>query len=171
MISSLWAILAVILFVAQFASGVFDLLFVAIAALLVAAASAIIPGFGDAIWLQVLSWVVTSFAGVYVFRKRFRHLFRGEEIKQEKSQHAGLKATVIEVIGPGRAGRIKFQGTTWSATSIDEEIAAGAEVYILELEGMNYVVTSRLLDEETIEGPAPGNRLEEPGKGEGDKRL
>jgi membrane protein implicated in regulation of membrane protease activity len=156
MITTLWAILAVILFVSQFASGVFDLLFVAVAAMLVAIASAVVPGFADAIWLQVLLWVAGSFASVWAFRKRFRKLFRGEELVKDKQKYVGEKARVIEAITPDRPGRISFQGTSWTALSIGEAIPAGVEVFIIEHEDMNFTVTQRLLDDDGRNPPIDG---------------
>lgn len=166
MFSALWAILAVVLFGAQFVTGVFDLLFVAVSALFVALGVALIPGFDQAVWLQVLVWVATSFLSVWAFRKRFRKLFRGEELKQEKNHDSGLKAQVIEAIAPGKPGRITFHGTSWTAFSIDEDIPAGTEVYILEQDGMNYTVASRLLEDDGPPGSLPppqaGDKLEGP---------
>ncbi len=157
MAGTIWAILAVLFFVAQFVTGVFDLVFIAAAALLVATAAAIIPGFGDSAWLQILFWVAGSFGSVYLFRKKFRHLFRGEELQVDKSLHAGQKAKVIEAIGHDTPGRITFHGTSWEAASIGEEIPAGAEVYILEQEGMSFTVSQRFLED-----AAPEIRLDSP---------
>ena len=145
--SLIWAILAVLLFIVQFSTGVFDLLFLGIAALLVATAAALIPGFSGMIGLQVVLFVVGSFGTLALFRKRFRTLFRGEEIKIEADEHAGKTAHVTEEISPGREGRISFQGTTWTAMSHDETIPVGTEVYILEKAESVFYVTSHLLDD------------------------
>ena len=166
MFSTLWAILAVILFGAQFITGVFDLLFVAVSALFVALGVAIIPGFDQAVWLQVLVWIASSFFSVWAFRKRFRKLFRGEELQPEKNRNSGEKARVIEAISPEKPGRISFRGTSWTALSIDEDIAVGTEVYILELDGLNYTVSSRLLEDDLpstrLSAPSAGDKLEGP---------
>ena len=145
--SLIWAILAVLLFIVQFSTGVFDLLFLAIAALFVATAAALIPGFSGLIGLQVVLFVLGSFGTLALFRKRFRKLFRGEELKVEADEHAGKLAHVTEEIGPGREGRISFQGTTWTAISHDETIPVGTEVCILEKVESVFYVTGHMLDE------------------------
>ena len=57
MAAILWAVFALALFGVQFATGLIDLVFLGIAALLTAALSAIIPGFGGAFWLDLYVYV------------------------------------------------------------------------------------------------------------------
>ncbi|EGC77264.1 hypothetical protein HMPREF9353_01614 [Treponema denticola F0402] len=49
-------------------------------------------------------------------------------------------ADVIETVFHNKEGRIKYQGTTWSARSLSEEIPAGSMVRVLRREGLTYIV-------------------------------
>ena len=148
MAAILWAVFALALFGVQFATGLIDLVFLGIAALLTAALSAIVPGFGGAFWLQAATWLVTSFLTLIFLRKRFRKLFKGDELKTIRDEYSGREALVVEAISPGHPGRISFQGTTWTAVSLDEEIAVGARAFILEQQDMHFVVASKLIGED-----------------------
>lgn len=152
--SLFWAIFAVLLFIIQFSTGVFDLVFLGLAALLVAGATALIPGFSGLIWLQVILFVLSSFGSLVVFRRRFKKLFRGDELLITSTEHAGQVAQVIEAIAPGQEGRISFHGTSWAATSHDETIPVGATVTILEKTDLVFYVTARPLDEPDSPGGA-----------------
>lgn len=154
--SLIWGLLGLALIVAQLSTGFFDLLFLAVAALMVATGAAIIPGFGDNIALQVVSWLVCSFGAVLVFRRRFPLLFKGKELLLGTSDHSGKSVLVVEDVSPDAEGRIRFQGTTWQAYSLGETLTAGSSAYILEQDGMKFLVTSRLTDE-----VAENNKLEE----------
>lgn len=122
-----------------------DLFLLGIAALFTAGLTAIIPGLGDLFWLQVPIWVASSFVTLVLLRKRFRKLFKGDEVKPVRDAESGREVLVIETVSPGKPGRISFKGTSWTATSLDEEIPAGSKAFILEQDGMSFVVASRLL--------------------------
>ena len=86
-----------------------------------------------------------SLAGL---RKYFAKAFKGKLITGlDDSAVVGMKATVIEEITPEKPGRIRFQGTTWTALSFDEILPVGKTVEILQKEGLKFTVTSSLLEE------------------------
>lgn len=183
MLGFIWIIAAFLLVALQFTVGVFDLIFPAMAALLTGLCTLLIPGLADAWALQVLVWTVSGFLSVFFLRKRLTRLFKGDEVKpgSDRLEHAGQKALVLEDIAPGRPGRVKFHGTSWKALSLDEVIPTGAWVYIMEKQGMNYLVSRKLLEEDEtamqeVESVVRDTGLLAPGAGtgpsgtEGDRR-
>jgi len=150
MVGVIWAIVALLMFVVQFGAGIFDFLFPAIAALLTAVLSFTIPGLASLWWLQIGIWALSTFGSVFFLRRRLGKLFKGELLDSDRDRLAnvGQKALVLEDIRPGKEGRIKFHGTSWKASSLDEEIPAGLQVYIMEQQGMSFLVSRKLFEDE-----------------------
>ncbi|TWX72993.1 NfeD family protein [Colwellia sp. C1TZA3] len=78
---------------------------------------------------------------VYFITERF---FAGETIIEniyEEVDIYGKKVRVLEQIGPGtQAGRVEYQGTTWTALSDGSIIQAGSEAAIVCKENISLVV-------------------------------
>ncbi|MBA6327752.1 NfeD family protein [Colwellia sp. MB02u-6] len=78
---------------------------------------------------------------VYFITERF---FAGETIVEniyEEVDIYGKKVHVLEQIGPGtQAGRVEYQGTTWTALSDGSIIQAGSEATIVCKENISLVV-------------------------------
>ena len=78
---------------------------------------------------------------VYFITERF---FAGETIVEniyEEVDIYGKKVLVLEQIGPGtQAGRVEYQGTTWTALSDGSIIQAGSEAAIVCKENISLVV-------------------------------
>ena len=78
---------------------------------------------------------------VYFITERF---FAGETIVEniyEEVNIYGKKVRVLEQIGPGtQAGRVEYQGTTWTALSDGSIIQAGSEAAIVCKENISLVV-------------------------------
>jgi membrane protein implicated in regulation of membrane protease activity len=78
---------------------------------------------------------------VYFITERF---FAGETIVEnihEEVDIFGKKVRVLEQIGPGtQAGRVEYQGTTWTALSDGSIIQAGSEAAIVCKENISLVV-------------------------------
>lgn len=154
MAALIWAGISLLLFILQFGLGVFDFLFPALAAGLTALVSLVVPGLGGIWWIQVLSFTAATVASVLVFRRKFRTLFQGDTISPESHRldWTGKRALVLEAIAPGKPGRIKFRGTSWKASSLDESIPEGVEVCIVEQDGMSCLVSRQLvLDQEAVD--------------------
>lgn len=148
MIGLLWGILGFVLIGVHITFNQLEFLFPAVGAILVALVTSFVPGMDQNLPLQVGIWVAVSFLSLIFFRRKFKKSFQGKEIKDERDEFSGQKATVLEAIAPGKSGRIKFQGTSWTALSETEHLTEGTEVQILEKVGMGFVVTGQDLDEE-----------------------
>ena len=102
----------------------------------------LIPFINQALWFQIIIFVIFSVLSLAFLRKRFTPIFRGTIFYPDKKsgKEEDEFADVIETVFHNKEGRIKYQGTTWSARSISEEIPEGSMVRVLRREGLTYIV-------------------------------
>ena len=89
--------------------------------------------FGSTLQMQIIIFGVSSLALILLLRKFMATVFRGSSIddsSEEEDPAIGALAEVVEAITPPHQGRIKFQGTFWTAAST-QEIEPGATVRIV----------------------------------------
>ncbi len=78
---------------------------------------------------------------LYFFTEKFFNSDHIVENIHEELDIYGKKVDVIESIGPGtQAGRVKYQGTTWSALSDGSVINAGSHATIICKDNISLVV-------------------------------
>ena len=94
----------------------------------------------------MLVWLASSSLMLGLLRRTLRRRLGGRGAGADDA--IGARAVVVEPIAPGRPGRIRFRGTTWSADSYDEEIDEGETVEILARENLTYYVCRPLLGSE-----------------------
>lgn len=78
--------------------------------------------FGSSIQVQLMVFGLSSVALILLFRKTMARTFAGSDAEhdEEETDHAiGRTAEVTEAIEPPHPGRIKFQGSFWTARSAD----------------------------------------------------
>ena len=162
MTATIWAVLGLALILAEFAVPQFVVFFFGLGALLNALLVALVPGLNGRVPLQILLWAATSGISLAVLRRYAAGWFRGSNRSPQESASAdaGRTATVIETIAPDQPGRIRFHGTSWTATAVNETIPEGATVTILEKRSLTYLVTAgNLLDEDSFHsGDSPKER-------------
>lgn len=139
-----WLGLGVVLMLAEFflpgiiavffgAGGILTALFVAL-------------GYLQTFPQQVFFWVLSSFILLMILRRQVRRWFPALESYnpyEEDKDIAGREVEVVEDIVPGEStGRVRFQGTTWSATS-DTPIAAGEKARVMSRENLLLTVERR----------------------------
>lgn len=96
-------------------------------------------------WVMVLtSWFIIAtfllFAAYFITDKFFSGDTTVENVYEELDIY-GKEVKVIEKIGPGKqAGRVEFQGTTWSALSDGTVIKPGSQVTIVCKENISLIV-------------------------------
>lgn len=96
-------------------------------------------------WVMILTtWFIVAtcllFAVYFVTDKFFSGDTTVENIHEELDIY-GKEVKVTEKIGPGKqAGRVEFQGTTWSALSDGSIIAPGSQVTIVCKENISLIV-------------------------------
>jgi membrane protein implicated in regulation of membrane protease activity len=129
----LWFLTGVALILLEFVVPGVILVFFGMGAVLTAALTwlGILPG---ATW-QVIVFLASSLALLFVLRKYFSHFFKGDVDDEERfsasREYAGQQAKVTAAISPDSPdGRIMFEGTVWKAVS-DTYIREGEIVQIV----------------------------------------
>jgi len=128
-----WTVLTLLLVGVVVFSSQLEFLVPAAAAFLVLFA-ALVPGLADNYLVQTGLWIVLSVGGFLLFRRKIQQLRQPRTGPVEESV-AGKTAVVVEELGDGSPGRVKFQGTTWTAESA-YPIPAGTEVVVLSQKGL-----------------------------------
>ena len=125
----IWLGVGVAFIVAEMMAPAFILVFFGIGAF-IAGATAF---FGNTLQMQIVIFGVSSLALILLLRKFMASTFRGTSIDDgsvEEDLAIGALAEVVETIAPPHPGRIKFQGTFWTADAT-QEIEPGATVRIV----------------------------------------
>ena len=91
--------------------------------------------FGSSIQMQLAVFGVSSLVMLLLLRRYMASIFHGtssvaEDAEGEKDHAVGAQAEVVEVIAPPRRGRVKFQGSFWTAEA-SEQIDSGTTVRIV----------------------------------------
>lgn len=135
-----WAVVGLVMVIADLIFGTFFILFVGAGALITALFVwvGIIP---DPTWQWVL-FAVSSTLGLVLFRKKLVDRFgRGGEDKY--NEHIGQKVVVAEEIHPNRTGKVSYRGALWIAKSSGDEILpVGKSVTIAKADGIILEVRS-----------------------------
>ena len=137
-----WIILAVILSCAEIFIPGGILLNLGIASLIVALG--VHQKYLDTWVLTLTAWFILASILLFVLYFVTERFFNGEQSVAnvyEEVDIYGKQVTVTEKIGPGtHAGRVKFQGTTWTALGDGTEIMAGTHATIVCKENISLVV-------------------------------
>jgi len=145
--SIIWFILGTLLFLLEIAAPGLIVIFFGLGAIATGLVTLLFGFISSQPIFQVLIWVATSAATLGFFRKWLAPIVQkrlhGKEVQQDA---IGEHVLVVEDISPHRPGRIKYQGTTWTALSYSETIPAGETVQILDKENLTFIVTRSLLD-------------------------
>lgn len=111
---------------------------------LATALCSLIPFISGQLWLQVFLFIIFSVLSLVFLRKRFSLIFGGTffDSKKGNPEEVGIGkiAEVIETVGPVKEGRIRFQGTSWKARTLEGEISAGLQAKIISRESMTYTI-------------------------------
>jgi hypothetical protein len=100
-----------------------------------------------------MTWVFSSLTMVVGVRVVCSQFFPGEAITVDDNQRLegyGQTVEVTETVKPGeKEGRICYQGTTWSATSIQKEIPKGKKAKLVAYDNITWLVEP--LDDDEID--------------------
>lgn len=142
-----WAVIGLLLVGSEFLVPGLVIIFFGVGALLTSVLAAIVPGLKSNVAFQILIWLGASGFSLALLRKYFSRVFKGKTLIEDGSKSSGKSATVIEAISPERPGRVRFEGTTWNASSYTESFEPGETVEILKEDGLTFIVTKSIIDE------------------------
>ena len=149
LIPFIWLLLGLLLMVSEVFIPGFVIFFFGFGAVVSGILTAAFPFLKSRLIWQVLIWLGTSTVSLFLLRRYLSKVFRGRFFEKSagETDHTGEKVKVIKAIRPDRAGRVRFQGTSWKAVSYDEVFKVGEEVEILKTENLSIVVTRSILGE------------------------
>lgn len=132
-----WAVVGLLLLIAELATMSFILCFIGLGALIVAAATWV--GLTPSVSGQLILFSVSSLLLLFLLRKTARKLFAGHA--DAPPDYAGEKVPVIQTIPAGGEGAIRYRGSDWIAFSAEtKEIPEGTLVQIETIEGIRVKV-------------------------------
>jgi len=137
-----WLVLGLVLMASELVLPSLVTLFIGASALIVAAVRAL--GLIDGIPASVALWIASSVFMVLTLRKALARYFPSSSTRgnvDERSGEYGVEVDVLEDIEEGhQRGRIRFQGTSWSATTTTGAIKKGQRARIVFRDNLVYVV-------------------------------
>nr|WP_157367897.1 NfeD family protein [Alloactinosynnema sp. L-07] len=138
----IWLIAGVVLILAEVLSGDFVLLMIGAAALAGAGAEF---AFGN-VFVSSAVFAAVSIGLITVARPWLKRRMHGEHIRDNVAALAGARATVTSTVDSA-GGRIKLNGSDWSARAFDETevLEPGTIVTVVEISGATAVVMSERL--------------------------
>ncbi|MBI2568359.1 MAG: NfeD family protein [Candidatus Schekmanbacteria bacterium] len=137
-----WLVLGILLIAAEFFAPALIKVFLGLSAVMVAGLCWI--GLLESVPASLLTWSVISLALVLGVRPLAKRYFPSETIRELADEEAQVYGSIVEVVQPcsegTTTGRIRFQGTTWPATSIAGEIPAGTRARLLFRDNLAWAV-------------------------------
>ena len=132
-----WALVGLVLLIAELATVSFILCFIGMGALIVAATTwiGLTPSFSS----QLIVFSASSLALLFLLRKTAKKLFAGHA--DVPPDYAGQKVGVVKPIPAGGEGTVRYRGSDWIAFSdTNRTIPEGATVQIETIEGIRVKV-------------------------------
>ncbi len=91
-----------------------------------------------------LTWLLTSTALTIAIRPLINKFFKGETSYKLADEDYEAMDQIVEVVEPindmDNSGRIRFQGITWQARTLEGEIPAGVQVRIKYRDNTTWIV-------------------------------
>lgn len=135
----LWAIIGILLIIADIFSLTFFLFFLGVGALVTAVFIQL--GIAQGLGGQLLCFALSSLVVTVLFRSTVKRMFGRKAGPGDYSEYVGQRATVSVPIPPGGEGKVSYRGSDWIAFSESASgIAAGAAVTIVAVEGIKFKV-------------------------------
>ena len=105
--------------------------------------ASLLAALGAPLWLQILTFALSSAALLVVLRPwLLRHLRRRVPLVETNAAAlVGRTAVVVSEVTE-RSGRIKLAGEVWSARTEDGVLTEGQDVQVLRIDGATAVVTA-----------------------------
>lgn len=132
-----WAVVGIVLVLAELAVPAFVLVWFGLGAVLVAAIVFVLPGAG--LTFQIATWTLASLAMVLLWFKIFKPGFHKTRIGMADANVIGEVGMLIQDVEPYRKGQVRFQkpilgADLWDCIA-DEAIGSGERIKVLGVEG------------------------------------
>jgi membrane protein implicated in regulation of membrane protease activity len=132
-----WAVVGIVLVLAELAVPAFVLVWFGLGAVLVAAIVFVLPGAG--LTFQIATWTLASLAMVLLWFKIFKPGFHKTRIGMADANVIGEVGVLIQDVEPYRKGQVRFQkpilgADVWDCIA-DEAIGSGERIKVLGVEG------------------------------------
>ena len=141
-ITWIWLIAGVALAVSEAFVPGFIIIFFGVAAMLVAGLRAL--GLVESLLPCLLIWAALSTGLVFGVGRFFRKKIQSERtvaVTDEDASVFGRVVEVVDAIEPGQeGGRIRFQGTTWSARTVKGQLPAGSQARLVDRDNLCWIV-------------------------------
>jgi inner membrane protein len=132
-----WAMVGLLLLIAELATVSFILCFIGLGALIVALTTSL--GVTPTFQGQLIVFTISSLMLLLLLRKTAKKLFAGHA--DAPPDYLGEKVKVIRAIPAGGEGAIQYRGSDWIAFSgVSQSIPEGAFVQIEAIEGIRVKV-------------------------------
>ncbi|MEN6509637.1 MAG: NfeD family protein [Smithella sp.] len=133
-----WAVVGLVLLIAELATLGFILCFIGLGALIVALTTWL--GITSSFSSQLIVFSIASLSLLFLLRKTAKKLFAGHA--DVPPDYAGQKVEVVKPIPAGGEGAVRYRGSDWIAFSdTAQTIPEGATVQIQTIEGIRVKVT------------------------------
>jgi membrane protein implicated in regulation of membrane protease activity len=154
-VTLIWLFAGLLLIASELVHTSFTALFLGAGAIIVAALHGV--GLVEGLVPCLLLWAGASLGLAIPLRPMARRYLPGERKYDPSDEDRNAYGTVVEVaetvFEDNQAGRIRFQGTTWPAMSLDGTILAGAKARIVSRDKLAWIVESLSDDDSALEGP------------------
>jgi membrane protein implicated in regulation of membrane protease activity len=135
----IWAIIGIILIIADLLTLTFFLFFLGVGALVTSVFT--LMGVTTGINSQIICFAVSSLIIMVLFRGLVKKMFGKNESGSNYSQLVGQKGYVAEAIPAGHEGKVSYRGSVWIAFSdCPEDIPEGTLVTIESIDGIKLKV-------------------------------
>lgn len=137
-----WLIGGVLLLLAEIMLPGLVALFLGAAAVIVAGLR--FTGLIEGVAMSFAAWMGLSIALTVGLRNTMRRLLPAETSRRNVDEDVEALGTIVDVLETvnedDSSGRIRYQGTTWSATSTRGQIPAGAKAHLLVRDNLVWLV-------------------------------
>ena len=135
----IWTVIGLVLIAAELTHFAFFLIFIGAGALLTSGVTAL--GIIRSVEGQIVVFTVTSLILIILFRSKLKTKVQPPQMEPD---YIGKKTSVSVSIKPGLEGRVTYRGSDWIAVAekADAEIAEGATVVIVGMNGVRLIVKS-----------------------------
>lgn len=150
-----WMLIAVVALIVEAATTGIVAVYIALGAIVAAG----IAASGAPAWAQLAGFTITAVVALLATRRAVVRRLNRPGRPEGVGEVVGRRGVVAREIGPGAPGLVRIGGETWTAEAyagMGPVLPVGAEVDILELEGLVVHVAPAAGPHDDLDLPQPG---------------